>query len=190
MKLAREFLGDDVIDDLLGPLAGETQGGDLVFKPQLRAAVGPTLLALGGLGFALGLVVYGNNFNSDDFLPEFWLLTILDNIEYLTWLVPAFLPVVNVLTTRYVLGADGLRERKQFLSKEERRVSWEKVTALRHRRTVLDKILRIERVDVIAYGQRGATIHLVGLADGAKLRNHVGRMMRESASVDSLFRSD
>lgn len=193
MKAAREFLGDDVIDDLTGPLAGHTEAGDLVFRPALRAAIGPSLLAILGIGLLLvpafmGLARQDDVETGVGALDIFLLLS--QNSQYLFALAPALAPLVTVLTTRYVLAGDGIRLRRQFLSKEEHKVSWEKVTALRHKRSVLDRILGIERLDVIAYGERGATLHLVGLPDAAPLRDHVGRRMRDSATVEALFRAD
>lgn len=193
MKVAREMLGDAFVDDLLGPLEGHTEAGDLVFRPALRAAVGPSLLAVLGIAALLTPAFFGIAQQEGletgfGFLDVFYVLS--QNAQYLFALAPAMAPVVQVFTTRYVLSADGIRQRRQFLSKEEHKVAWEKVTALKHRRSIMDRLLGIERLDVIAYGERGATIHLIGLRDAAPLRNHVGLRMRESASVDALFRAD
>jgi uncharacterized membrane protein YdbT with pleckstrin-like domain len=197
MKVARDFLGDEFVDDLLGPLAGKTEDGDLVFRPAVRAAFGPALLALTGLlvVFVPFLLGFNNSgFGEEEFngVPKifFWVFWLADNIEFAAALLPATAPIINVLTTRYVLAADGIRERKQFLNKEERKVSWEKVTALKHKRSILDRILGIERLDVVAYGERGVTLHLIGLRDASQLRNHVGMRMRQSASVDALMKAD
>ncbi|MGB1586520.1 MAG: PH domain-containing protein [Thermoplasmatota archaeon] len=193
MKAARDVLGDEVVDDLLGPLAGHTEAGDLVFRPSLRAAIGPSLLAVLGIGLLLVPAFMGLA-QQDDVETGLGALDVLlilsQNSQYLFALAPALAPAINVLTTRYVLAGDGIRLRKQFLSKEEHKVTWEKVTALRHKRSLLDRLLGIERLDVIAYGERGATLHLVGLRDAAPLRDHVGVRMRQSATVDALFRSD
>lgn len=196
---ARDVLGDEFVDDLLGPLEGKVEEGDLVFRPALRAAVGPTFLALLALAAVFIPVFVGallgasssNDIELDNG-PAFLgvLLLIANNVEWLFALAPALAPVINVLTTRYVLANDGIRERKQFLNKEERKVAWDKVTALKHRRTVIDRILGIERLDVIAYGERGVTLHLVGLPDARPLRSHVAMRMRQSASVDALLRAD
>jgi uncharacterized membrane protein YdbT with pleckstrin-like domain len=97
---------------------------------------------------------------------------------------------VQIAFTTYTFDDDGLIVRTQVLARSERRVPWEKVTALRHRRTWLDALLRIERLDVIAYGERGTTLHLVGLRDAAPLRAEVARRMRETATVEALLRSD
>lgn len=193
MKTARQMLGDDFIDDLTGPLAGHTEAGDLVFRPSLLAAVGPSMLAVLGIGLLLVPAFFGvaqqEGFDTG-VGPLDVFLFLSQNAQYLFALAPALAPVVQVFTTRYVLTGDGIRQRRQFLSKEEHKVSWEKVTALKHRRTVMDRLLGIERLDVIAYGERGATLHLVGLRDAAPLRDHVGLRMRQSASVDALFRAD
>ena len=162
-----------------------------VFRPRLRAAVGPSLVAL--LGIAAFLVPIALGISTQ---PEFEgrgfgrLLIIWENLEWLFLLTPALAPVVKVLTTRYVLEETGLREEVRFLNTTERRVQWEKVTALRQRRGLLDRMLGIERLDVIAYGQRGATIHLIGLTEVAPLRTHLAQKMRESATVEALFRTD
>lgn len=105
-------------------------------------------------------------------------------------LVAAAFPAINLAFTRYHLDEEGIRIRTQFLQKSEKRVAWEKITAVRHRRTVWDVLTGLERIDVVAYGERGATLHLVGLKDAATVRNRIALRMRESATVDALIRGD
>ncbi len=105
-------------------------------------------------------------------------------------LIAAAFPAVNLAFTRYVVEDDGIRIRTQFLQKTDRRVPWEKVTAVRHRRTIWDVLVGLERIDVIAYGERGTTLHLVGLRNAAPVRDHIARKMRESSTVDALLRGD
>ncbi len=103
--------------------------------------------------------------------------------------VVATIPAIRLLFTRYIIEEDGMRERVQILNRTERRIGWDKVTLLRQRRTFFDWLLRIERLDVIAYGERGATIHLLGLR-GSALRDHLAREMRRHASVQGLLQND
>ncbi len=105
-------------------------------------------------------------------------------------LIAVLFPAVNLAFTRYEVADDGIRVRSQFLQKTDRRVPWEKITAVRHRRTVWDVMAGLERLDVIAYGERGTTLHLVGLRDAAPVRDHIARKMRESSTVDALLRGD
>lgn len=105
-------------------------------------------------------------------------------------LIAALFPAINLAFTRYDVDEDGIRIRTQFLQKTEKRVSWEKITAVRHRRTVLDVATGLERLDVVAYGERGATLHLVGLRNAAPVRDLIAQRMLESASVDALLRGD
>lgn len=102
----------------------------------------------------------------------------------------AFIPAVQLAFTRYVVDDEGITVRTQILSKSEKRVTWEKVTALHQKRSVIDVLFGIERLDIIAYGERGATLHLVGLRDASPLRDHVSQAMRRSATVEALFRGD
>lgn len=105
-------------------------------------------------------------------------------------LIAAAVPAVNLAFTRYQVDEDGVRVRTQFLQKKEQRVPWEKITAVRHRRTVWDVMTGLERIDVIAYGERGATLHLVGLRDAGSLRDLISQKMRSTATVEALFRGD
>lgn len=108
--------------------------------------------------------------------------------------IPAFLallaPAFQIMFTRYVVDDDGVRVSMQFLSKNESRVEWHKVTAITHKRTIVDRVFGIERLDIVAYGERGTTLRLVGLRDAAKLRDLAARKMRESATVEALFSND
>lgn len=104
--------------------------------------------------------------------------------------IAAFAPLVQLAFTRYIIEPDGIRVRTQILSKTERRVQWEKITMLHHRRSVVDRVFGLDRLDVIAYGARGTTLHLVGLRGAAGLRDLVARRMREHAAVGGRFGDD
>lgn len=161
----------------------------MIVKPRLRAALPGSLAAFGGLVSIAVPVLLGID-AAPDGAGAGGRLFLLNNLEYLFLFTPALAPIIKVLTTTYIIEEDGIREQARFLSTTDRRITWEKVTALRQRRSVFDALLGIQRLDVIAYGERGATIHLVGLSNAPELRNRFARNMRDSASVDSLFRAD
>ncbi|HET6399233.1 MAG TPA: PH domain-containing protein, partial [Candidatus Thermoplasmatota archaeon] len=92
--------------------------------------------------------------------------------------------------TRYHLDDEGVRVRTAFLGRSERRVPWGKVTLVRHRRTLLDRLFGLSRVEIVAYGDRGAVLHLTGLRDARPVRQRAAMQMRRSASVAGLFRND
>lgn len=160
------------------------------FKPSLRAAFERGLVALGAVtGFFVPLII-GSILGSDDPTGPaiFAALEIVGSL--IIPVLVSFAPAVQLLFTRYTMDDEGLREEVSILSRTQRRVTWDKVTALRHRRTVLDRVLGIERLDVIAYGERGATIHLIGLRDAAALRNDVAQRMRQHADIGRLLSND
>ncbi len=158
-------------------------------RPSMRAAVDQGVKVLGLFAtllvpVAIGLLAQGR--------PAAAIATLIAG--QVTSLYPAMiaaaLPALRLYFTRYAIDDDGVRVTTNLLAKSDQRIPWEKVTAIRHRRTVLDAILGITRVDVIAYGRRGATLHLVGLQDGRGVRQEVARRMRSACSVDALTGRD
>lgn len=173
---------------------GDLREGSLVVRPSLRAAlgrVGVAFLVVTAffLPFQIGTGMQA--FGDDEGEPAgFWVLA----FEIASNLVIPFLvslaPALQLAFTRYILDDEGIRERVQLLSRSDKRVRWDKVTALQHRRTFVDRILQIERVDVVAYGSRGTTLHLVGLRRAPYIRGLVARQMRAQASVSGMLRND
>ncbi len=160
------------------------------FKPSLRAAFERGLVALGAIsGFFATLIVGSLLGGSGPRGPAiFAALDIMGSL-----VIPAlvsFAPAVQLAFTRYTMDDEGLREEVSILSRTQRRVTWDKVTALRHHRTILDRVLGLERLEVIAYGERGATIRLIGLRDAAPLRNEVAQRMRSHADIGRLLAND
>ncbi len=180
----------DLLQEFLGQPEGTVRDGSLIVRPSLRAALERFLLALTGVSVFFAPLILGSYFG-DDREPQAGIFAGLDIVFSVAIPVLVSLaPAIQLAFTRYVFDDEGIRERVQLLSKTEKRVKWEKVTALQHRRTLLDRILGIERLDVIAYGARGTTIRLVGLKEAGALRNIVGRQMRRQASVSRLFSND
>ncbi len=161
------------------------------FKPHPRAALERALMAVGGI-MALFIPFFIFAVIGSDGSEGPAILVALNT--FATLIIPAiigFAPAMQVLFTRYTIDDDGVHEEVTILNKTQRRIAWEKVTALRHRRTVIDRILGIQRVDVIAYGERGATIHLIGLRDNAStIRNHVAKQMRTNVDLGRLLSND
>ncbi len=180
----------DLVSEFMGQPEGVVRDGSLVVRPSLRAAVERFLAALLGVSVFFVPVIIGLIIEGDREV-EAGILGGLDVMFSIALpLLLSLAPAVQLAFTRYVFDDEGIRERVQLLSKTEKRVKWEKVTALQHRRTLLDHILGVERLDVIAYGARGATIHLVGLRDAGSLRGIVARQMRRQANVQRLFSND
>jgi membrane protein YdbS with pleckstrin-like domain len=118
------------------------------------------------------------------------LSTLFRIYQFWPLLIFVFAPAVRLRFTRYVVDAEGIRTRTQLLSITEERISWDKVTAIRYQRTLFDRLLGLERLSVIAYGERGATIRLVGLRDAKELRKLTAQKMREHATAETIFSSD
>ena len=166
-------------------------GDAIVIRPSLRAAFDVLgklagALALFGLPFWVGLAVQGNPKG----LREIATIVAGGGLGLFYGVLAAFGPLVQLAFTQYVIEPDGIRVRTQILSKSERRVQWEKVTMLRHRRTLIDRFFGIDRLDVVAHGARGTTLHLVGLRDATRLRDHAARKMRACAAVGGRFGDD
>lgn len=165
------------------------KGGSMEFRPSLWAAVDVAAKIMGTVaGFAASILVPAAINGQPVGAAALFLGA--NAIGLYPAIAAAFLPAVQLAFTRYHLDDEGIVTRTQVLSKSEKRIPWEKITALRHRRTLLDVVFRLERVDVVAYGERGATIHLVGLKDARRIRDRVASEMRATASVESLFRGD
>lgn len=184
--VAREFLRSP---------EGELREGSLVVRPSLWAALERSVTVFGvllALMVPAMLAILLGVETDDPTRPDGrGLLALLD--LSLTLLIPLFAaltPAVQLVFTRYVLDDEGIRENVQLLSRTERRVPWDKVTALRHRVTLLDRLLGLGRVDVVAYGERGTTIRMVGLRHAPHLLGLVARRMREAATVERLFGND
>lgn len=161
----------------------------LVLRPSLLAAVDVVAKVFGvlagfGLPLLLPLLLEGG------IVSLTALLLGLGALDLYPALLVAFLPAVRLAFTRYTLDEEGVQVHTQILATSHKRVPWEKVTALRHRRTLVDAVLGIERIDVIAYGERGATLRLVGLRGAGPVRDRIAAHMRASATVEALLRSD
>lgn len=163
----------------------------MVIRPSLRAALERFFIALGAvLGLLVPAMVATFLFGPQD-AGVAGALGLLDTT--FTFGIPiavSLFPAIQLAFTRYVLDEDGIREHVQIFTKTEKRVAWEKVTALQHHRTALDRILGIERLEVIAYGERGTTVKMVGLTQAPALRDLVAKQMRKQASVARLFSND
>ncbi len=173
---------------------GSLRDGSLVVRPSLWAALERSLVVLAGfLAFLVPLgigLVFGVDVEEGEPAEPRWLRLLGLSQTLIVPLFAAIAPAVQLMFTRYVLDDEGIRERVQLFSKTERRVDWSKVTALRHRHTVLDRLFGVGRVDVIAYGERGTTLRLVGLKQPAIIRDLVSVRMRSTASVEQLTQND
>jgi uncharacterized membrane protein YdbT with pleckstrin-like domain len=179
----------DLRGEFLSPPEGTVGPRSLVIRPSLWAgleAVAHLLAQLAPvlLSFLIPYVVFG--VVERDATPFLF----LENLDLGFGLLLALGPAVRVAFTRYTLDDEGIRVRSTFLSKSDQHVAWEKITALRHRRTVLGWLVGIETLEVVAYGKKGTSLRLVGLRDAALLRDQVARRMRSTASVAALFRND
>lgn len=162
----------------------------LVLKPSLWAAASTFARVAGYLGLALLAPILAAIFLGRSsalaaiVLAEFSLIAVLPAAAAL--LVPA----IRLAFTRYHLDAEGVRVHSDLISRNDQRVPWEKVTVLHQRRSLVDRIAGIDTLDVVAYGARGTTLHLVGLRDITTVRQFAAQKMRDSASVEALFRND
>lgn len=167
-------------------------GAEFVVRPSLWASLDVLAkLILGSLPIVVPLLLSGlfqGAFQGVVDLSGPLLLVLVENVNLLFGLLVAFAPAVRLAFTHYIVDEEGIRVRTQILTRSEQRVQWDKVTALRHQRTVVDRVLGIERLDVVAWGARGATLKLVGLRNVAPLRDLVARRMRETATVEALAR--
>ena len=185
----------DLRREFLAPPEGEVPEQAHVVRPSLWAgveAVGRLLATLLPvllpflLSFVLGRFFGDGEVDVDDPL----VVVLFDRAELFVGLLLVVVPVVRVAFTRYVVDADGLRVTSTLLQRSDQRVPWEKVTAIRHRRSLLGALVGVETIEVVAYGKRGATLRLEGLRDAAALRALVARRMRETATVAALVRND
>lgn len=162
----------------------------MVLKPSLWAAASTFARVIGSIALALlapflvAVFLGRSGLLASIILAEFSLLAVLPAAAAL--LVPA----IRLAFTRYDLDEEGVRVHSDLVSRNDQRVSWEKVTVLQQRRSLVDRLAGIDNLHVVAYGARGTTLHLVGLRDVATVRQFAARKMRDAASVDALFRSD
>jgi hypothetical protein len=177
--------------EFFSPPEGLLRDGSVVIRPSLRAALERFLMALLGISMFFAPFYLLSFINIDAAPSAPGIVGLLDSITSLILpLLLSVVPAAQLLFTRYIVDDEGIRERVQLLSKTEKRVPWDKVTALHHRRTIFDWMLGIQRLDVIAYGARGTTIKLVGLTKVHELRQLVAERMRSSADVAGLLRND
>lgn len=172
------------------PPPGEVPVTTHTFRPSLLAALDvPIKILVFVFIFFLPLGIGGAAATGDPLVailgPAF-----VTALNFFPALFALLAPAVQIMFTRYVIDDDGIRVTVQFLSKNESRVNWPKVTAITHKRTVVDRIFGIERLDIVAYGERGTTLRLVGLRDAPQLRDLAAKKMREHATVEALFSND
>lgn len=171
---------------------GRVEEGAVVIRPSLWAALERGLVAFAGISiFVLPFVIAALFGVSDPGPDEPRFVVVVEVFQGLVIpLLFSFVPVVQLAFTRYIIDEEGIRERVQLVSKTDKRVRWEKVTALQHRITLMDRLFGIQRINVIAYGARGTTIRLVGLRRAPRLRRLVAKQMRVNASFDRLLTND
>lgn len=189
----------EAAEDFLRPEKGLPKDAILI-RPSLWVAAGQVGKFLLGLAAALVPVFIGLVTVEDDpagrSVEGLWgrlieLGRVADEISQVAFAaVGLFLPAVRLIFTRYSIGPDDVRVKHQLLGRSEQRVDWKKVTALRYRRTLFDRLVRTERLDIVAYGKRGTTLRLLGLRKDSGIRDFASRKMRETASVEALFEND
>jgi len=175
--------------EFFGPPEGPGVPRQRVLRPHPLATVSLFLRSLLTIGaILLPLLVFGA-YDADQ-TPDTWVFTAYARLQVGAGLLLSFAPALRLLLTRYVIDETGIRVRTALLAKTETRVVWDKITAIRHHRGLFDALFGLQRLDVVAYGARGTTVHLVGLRDAAKLRRLVSRRMRRGATLASLVRLD
>lgn len=162
-----------------------------VIRPSLWAG----LEAIGRLvGLLLPILVplAASTFFGFDGRPETrpFLLVFYGRLELVAIPLLVAVPVARIAFTRYVIDDDGLRVSSSLLQRSDQRVPWDKVTALRHRRSLLGALVGIETLEVVAYGRKGTTLRLVGLRGAAELRTLVATRMRRTATITALVSND
>jgi len=153
------------------------------FRPHPLAALEPALRTLFAFGALAAMSVLAADSTS---LVSNW----IGYTELIIGFVVAFLPAVRVLFTSYEVNESGLRARTAMLATTEQKVPWEKVTLLRHKRTLLDTIFGLEHLDVVAYRKHGATVRIVGLRRNSTMPAWMGEAMRKNSSIGALLRAD
>ncbi len=185
----------DLEREFLARPEGDVGATAIIVKPSLWAgleAVTQLLVQLAPflLGILVPLIFFGRIGRPDSGPDGPGFLVFAENADLSLGLLLTLGPVLRVAFTRYTFDETGIRVRSALLLKSEQRVPWNKVTALRHRRTIVGWMLGIEMIEIVAYGKRGPTLRLVGLRNAAALRSMVARRMRESATVGNLLSSD
>jgi uncharacterized membrane protein YdbT with pleckstrin-like domain len=173
------------------PEPGE-EGGHITLKPSLWAGLDIVAKAVMGILLVALPFVLSAFFQGDAGRTIGLLALVVGGFDFtlIYATLAALFPMAQLAFTRYVVDEEGIRVHVQLFNRSETRVAWEKITLLRQRRTLVDRLFGIERLDVVAHGVRGTTLRLVGLRDAPRLRNLVAERMRASASVTSLLRSD
>lgn len=177
--------------EFTSPPEGAVAPTALVIRPSLWAGVEileRLLLQFAPYAIPILISLVLADAQSDDDRPLF--IALMDNFELGIGVLAIAAPILRVAFTRYTFDDEGIRIRSVLLSKSDQRVPWEKITAVRHRRTLLGSLVGIQRLEIVAYGKRGATLHLSGLRNAPELRNLVARHMRKSATIEALGRSD
>lgn len=181
----------DLRGEFLDAPEGAVPAEARVIRPSLWAALEAAGRLIGQLLPFLVPLVTSVLFGFDA-VPESrpFLLSLYDRVELYAAFLLLVVPVARVALTRYVVDGDGLRVSSSFLQRSDQRVPWDKVTALRHKRSLIGALVGIETLEVVAYGQKGTTLRLIGLRDAAELRALVARRMRETATVTALVSND
>lgn len=187
----------DPFEDLLAGPDKDLPLGGTVIRPSLRAFFvqvlqGAGSIMIGLLPFLMFALVGIDEDPGPRDAPPF--VRLFERLELFSQFAPLaiapFVPALRLLFTRYVFDHEGIQVRTALLAKTDQRVPWRKVTAVVHRRGLLECWLGIARIDVSAYGRKGTTIHLLGLRDAAKVKDVLARRMMGNATVEAMFEND
>lgn len=175
---------------LPGRSPGEAPRPVLEGRPSLLAALDVPFKALATLAALVLPVFIATALMTGEPVNTMRHLRLIDLFQIAPAFLLAFAPAVRLAFTRYHIDEEGVRVRAQVLARSESRVSWDKVTAIRHRITLVDRLLGLQRIDIIAYGERGATLHLVGIRNARILRDLAAKRMREHTTAGHMVSND
>lgn len=171
-----------------GYVQESTDGWDL--QPSLIAAIELAVRIFGSIFvlIATGLIIYVAQ--GGDVRVGLASAVAANGQAILITIIFSGAPIVNLIVTRYRIDEDGVMMQSQLFQKTEQRVGWEKVTALEERRGLLGTIFGFSELVVVAYGSRGAKIHVRGVRDVAALRERLAEKMAEAVSIPAILQSD
>lgn len=155
-------------------------------RPSPRSLIGPAvgLLAAGLVALGVYAVLVARGLQQAAPVATIGLLLAYNAAQ------SAYVRIRAVFFTAYTLTDRRLLASAALLTRDTTTVPLDQVSTIDQRRGLIDALLGLDTIVVSAYGQRGTSVEIPGLADADKLRSRLGEATLDTASPRWLLRGD
>jgi uncharacterized membrane protein YdbT with pleckstrin-like domain len=97
---------------------------------------------------------------------------------------------LEIYYTEYVITDRRTYSVTAIISRNLTSVPFEKVTNIGVRRNLFERIIHVDRVNLVAYGMKGTQIQMRGVEDTADVFRRLQHLTRAECSAENLLRAD